>query len=480
MERVFGAVDLGASGGRVAAGVVAQGRCTLHIVHRFANFPILRSGRLRWDWSKISSEIVRGLRVLSREFPHVESIGVDGWGVDFAMLDDEGTLLADPVSYRDDRSASFVDTVHAAIGRDELFAHNGLQFLPFTSLYQLAAARIDPHWERVAHVVLLPDLVGYWLTGVLGTEVTNASTTGLLDARTGRWSEPILAAVGLEPDVFPPLRNPGERLGSIGAQLAVETGLSAAVDVTTVASHDTASAVIAVPAEETEFVYVSSGTWSLVGTELENPVLSNDAMAANFTNERGLDGTIRFLRNVGGLWLLQECLRSWSAEGVRVELAPLLEAAAEAGAGPRIDVDDPGWISPGDMPTRIRAAVSGAHQVPPQTRAATVRCILDSLAMAYGSATNRCLELTGRTVQRVHVVGGGSQNGLLCQLTADATGYTVVAGPAEATALGNVLVQARARGAVPEDLGLLRQELAQNQELALFRPRPVHAVRAAT
>ncbi len=480
MERVFGAVDLGASGGRVAAGVLGEGGCTLHVVHRFANGPVLSSGRLRWDMGKVMSEIVHGLRVLSHEFPRVESIGVDGWGVDFGMLDDQGELLADPVCYRDERSASFVDSVHAAMGRDELFTHNGLQFFPFTTLYQLAAARTDPVWDHVAHVVLLPDLVGYWLTGTLGTEMTNASTTGLLDARTGAWSNPLFAAVGLDPDMFPPLRNPGQRLGPISAHMTTETGLSGAVDVTTVASHDTASAVVAVPAEDAEFVYVSSGTWSLVGTELDSPVLSRDTMAANFTNERGVDGRIRFLRNVGGLWLLQECIRSWKSEGQAVALPSLLKAATDVETGPRINVDDPEWIAPGDMPTRIRAAVSATSQVPPQTPAATVRCILDSLAAAYAAATDTALALTNRAVQAVHVVGGGSQNALLCQLTADATGRPVVAGPAEATALGNVLVQARARGAVPEDLGLLRRELAQQQDLVLYRPRPVHAGSGST
>jgi rhamnulokinase len=480
MERVFGAVDLGASGGRVVAGVLNGGRCTLHVVHRFANGPVFRSGRLRWDMGLIFSEIVHGLRLLGREFPRVESIGVDGWGIDFGMLDARGELLADPVSYRDELSASFVDSVHAAIGRDELFAHNGLQFLPFTTLYQLAAARSDSLWDHVAHVVLLPDLVAYWLTGRLGTEVTNASTTGLLDVRTGSWSDTILARVELDRNVFPPLRSPGECLGSINAQAAAETGLSGAVDVTTVASHDTASAVVAIPTDETEFVYVSSGTWSLVGTELESPVLSREAMAANFTNERGLDGRIRFLRNVGGLWLLQECVRTWKGEGRPVSLPSLLAAAADVRDGPRIDVDDPQWMAPGDMPTRIRAALSASNQVPPQAPAAIVRCILDSLATAYASSTDTALALTGRTAQRVHVVGGGSRNALLCQLTADATGRPVVAGPAEATALGNVLVQARARGAVPEDLGLLRRELAPEQELVLYRPRPVHAGNGST
>ena len=355
--RVFGAVDVGASGGRVVAGLVHGGDVTLRTVHRFPNAPVRRQDGLRWDIETIFKEILHGLRLLGREFPQVESIGIDTWGVDYGLLDDQGTLLADPVSYRDERTKDIIDSVHAIISRADLYALNGLQFLPFTTLYQLAAERTDTLWDEAAHVVLLPDLLGYRLTGVLGTEVTNASTTGLLDARTGSWSPQILAAIGLDAGRLPDLRRPGHLLGALTETVVRKTGLRPSVVVTTVGSHDTASAVVAIPAPERPFVYVSSGTWSLVGTELGRPILSDEAREANFANERGIDERIRFLRNVGGLWLLQEALRAWAPDGRHLELAPLLREAAELpGGGPLVDVNDPAFIAPGDMPGRIRAA----------------------------------------------------------------------------------------------------------------------------
>ena len=471
MERVFGAIDLGASGGRVAAGRISNGRCDLSVVHRFPNAPVLRAGRVRWDVERIFSEVLVGLHRLNEQFPSVESIGIDGWGVDVALLDAEGDLVADPISYRDSRSASFVDEVYAVISPRELFAVNGLQFLPFTTLFQLAAACSESSWNRVAHVVLLPDLVGYWLTGRLGTEVTNASTTGLLQAKTGTWSDRIFSALGLDAGLFPPLRFPGEMLGPITDLVASRTGLRGSVEVTTVASHDTASAVVAVPTVTPEFVYVSSGTWSLVGTEMERPVLTSGVMATNFTNERGIDGRIRLLRNVGGLWLLQECLRVWAKDGQEIDLSRLLDSAADLSSGPVINVDDPDFVGPGDMPGRIAAAVAMAGHPPLPTQPAVVRCILDSLAAAYAATAETVATLTGHDVGVVHIVGGGSRNGLLCQLTADALGKQVLAGPAEATALGNVLVQARARGVLPQDLAALRRELACHEDLVRYRPR---------
>jgi rhamnulokinase len=456
-------------------GIVADDRCTLKILHRFANGPVLRSGRLRWHIQAIFSEIVVGLRLMGQEFPEVESIGVDGWGVDVGFLDDDDALITEPISYRDGRSASFVDTVHATLGRSELFALNGLQFLPFTTLYQLAAAREDPDWMRVARIVLLPDLISYWLTGRLGTEVTNASTTGLLDARTATWSNPIFAALELDPGMFPPLRSPGARLGPIAPQVASETGLPASTEITTVASHDTASAVVAVPSPVPDFAYVSSGTWSLVGTELHHPILTGEVMAANFTNERGIDNSTRLLRNVGGLWILQECLRTWREQGGEVQLPILLDAASALPPGPMVDVDDPQFVAPGDMPARIDAAVNARGQALGKTEAAVVRCVIDSLAATYASTLASTLALSGTSVEVLHLLGGGSRNDLLCQLTADACGRTVIAGPSEATALGNVLVQARARGAAPEDLDLLRLQLAEHEDLALYRPRKTQA-----
>jgi rhamnulokinase len=476
--RVFGAVDVGASGGRVIAGLAEGGEVTLRPVHRFENAPVLRQGRLRWDIETIFGEILLGLGALGREFPQVESIGIDTWGVDYGLLDEHGTLLADPVSYRDERTHDVVDSVHARISRGDLYAINGLQFLPFTTLYQLAAERDDVLWDRAAHVVLLPDLLGYWLTGVLGTEVTNASTTGLLDAATGVWSAQIMAAVGVDAGRLPALRRPGQVLGGLSEEVGRSTGLRSSVVVTTVGSHDTASAVVAVPAAESPFVYISSGTWSLVGTELDQPIITEEAMADNFTNERGVDDRIRFLRNVGGLWLLQESLRSWAEQGQLLELAPLLRQAAELPSGvPLIDVDDPRFMAPGDMPDRIRSVVAAQGFSLSTNPAATVRCIIQSLASSYAATVDRTLTLSEVDIDTIHIVGGGSQNPVLCQWTANLSGRTVVAGPVEATALGNVLVQATAFGAAPDDLGHLRRNLAEHEQLRRYVPTGSEAPR---
>jgi rhamnulokinase len=442
----FAAVDIGASGGRVMRGTVdADGPIRLEAVHRFANGVAERDGHLRWDIRNLHTEVLVGLA----RIPDATSIGIDTWAVDYGLLDDDGTLLADPVAYRDDRTAPVIGAVHDRVPPEELYATNGLQFLPFNTLYQLAA---DDLVDRAAHAVLLPDLLAHWLTGELRTELTNASTTGLLDVRTQQWSGDLLDRLGLPHDLLPPIEAPGEVRG------ATANG----TPVVTVGSHDTASAVVGVPATTDRFAYIASGTWSLVGLELAAPVLTEDARTADFTNEVGVDGRTRFLRNVGGLWLLQECLREWH----RGDLDELLVVAGELPpGGPIIDVDHPAFIAPGGMQARIVA-----HAGRPLDQPATVRCILDSLAAGYARTLAQAAALAGRTIDVVHVVGGGSQNRLLCQLTADATGLPVLAGPVEATALGNVLVQARAAGCLPTSLEAIREQVAATTPLRRYQP----------
>ncbi|MEX5632659.1 rhamnulokinase [Parafrankia sp. FMc2] len=460
--RVFAAVDIGASGGRVMAGLVEGGSVSLRPVHRFANPLVETAGSLRWDFDHLHREMLRGLRQLARACPEVESIGIDTWAVDVGLLDAAGELLAPPVAYRDGHAAQVVDDVHATVPPEELFAVNGLQFLPFTTLYQLAAQQRGLLWDRAAHVVLVPDLLAYRLTGRLRTELTNASTTGLLDVRTRRWSDELLRRLDIPRGLLPDLETPGTVRG-------VTHALGPPVPVTTVGSHDTASAVVGIPATTDSFGYVSCGTWSLVGLELPAPVLTPDARAANFTNEIGVDGRVRFLRNVGGLWLLQECLREWNSPDLEDLLAA---AAALPRGGPVIDVDDPALLAPGNMPARIAAAVSdgeGDGRVP-RTPAALARCIVDSLALAYTRTLRRAADLTGRKVEVIHLVGGGSRNELLCRLTANEAGVPVVAGPVEATALGNILVQARAHGAAPATLEDLRGHLARASTLRRYEP----------
>jgi rhamnulokinase len=471
-QRTFAAIDIGASGGRVVAGVVSSGAAVdLLTVHRFANDMREVDGHLRWDMEALKFGILDGLAVLARQHPEVESIGIDTWAIDYGLLDEAGTLLADPIAYRDARTDGVADTVHELVDPAEVYRINGLQFLPFTTLYQLHCERQTDSWAKVAHAVLIPDLIAYWLTGALATEVTNASTTGLLDVHTRSWSAELMGRLGLPHGLFPPLEGPGAVRGAIRADVAARVGLPSDVVVTTVGSHDTASAVAGVPFTTRHAAYVASGTWSLVGLELDAPVVTDASQRANFTNEAGLGGRTRFLHNVGGLWLLQESMRHWAAEGAGQDIDTLLAAAADLPADEAlVDVDDVGFIAPGDMPDRIADAVIAAGGVCPDSPAAVTRCIVDSLAHGYATTIERATALADATVDTVHVVGGGAQNALLCQRTADLTGLPVIAGPVEATALGNVCAQASARGALPADLDSVRRLIAETCTLVSYRP----------
>ncbi len=434
------------------AGLVDDGRITVREVHRFPNAPANREGHLRWDVSGLHRQVVVGLQRVT----DAESIGIDTWGIDYGLLDSEGGLLAEPISYRDGRTAGIAEHVERVVPAEDVYRVSGVQFLPFNTLYQLVAEQAGRLWSRASHAVLIPDLLAYWLTGELRSEVTNASTTGLLDVRAATWSARLLDALDIPRDLLPELEPPG-----------VIRGITAGgVPVITVGSHDTASAVVGVPATTEHFAYISCGTWSLVGLEIDRPVLTDAARRANFTNEVGVDGRTRFLRNVGGLWLLQECLREW--DGERLD-ALLIAAAARPLDGPQIDVGDPDLVAPGDMAARIaKAAFGDSDRV---ERSAIVRCILDSLATAYADAIRQACVLTRKRVELVHVVGGGSQNDLLCQLTADAVRLPLIAGPAEATALGNIAVQARSRGALPTSLEEIRALIAARSDLRRFEPR---------
>lgn len=464
---VFGAVDIGASSGRVIAGIVGPDRIELVEVHRFGNGAVGVDGSLFWPIESIMNEVITGLRRLVERFPAVISIGIDTWAVDYGLLDADGALIGDPYAYRDSRTDAVVARVHEQIDFDQLYAVNGLQLLPFNTVYQLAAEQDGSRWSRAATLLLIPDLIIQRLTGVAVAEITNASTTGLLDATRRTWSSAVLAAVSIPDGLLPPLVEPGQVIGPVLADHGLPEGLV----VTTVGSHDTASAVVGVPASGDAWAYVSSGTWSLVGVELDAPVLTDASREANFTNEGGVDATIRYLRNVGGLWLLEQCREQWSADGDDRSLSDLLAAAGDLEAGgPVIDVDDAGFIAPGDMPARVVAATRTLDAPITDDPVQITRCILDSLAAAYARTIDRASGLSGRAVDTVHVVGGGAQNALLCQLTADATGRDVVAGPVEATALGNVLVQARAHGVIDGDLADLRRRLAGSVELTTYAP----------
>jgi rhamnulokinase len=460
------AVDLGASSGRVVLGRVGPEALELTEVSRFRNGPVPLPDGLYWDALGLYLDVVDGIRAAGRRSGGLAGLAIDSWGIDYGLLDENGALLANPRHYRDDRTAAVLEDVHRKIDPARLYELTGVQFLPFNTLYQLAAeSRLEPGWQAL----LVPDLLGYWLTGVRAAEQTIASTTGLLDARTGDWAPEVVEGLGLPTGLLPDVVPAGRLLAGVTAPVRTELGVDHELLVSTVGSHDTASAVVGVPAATPRFGYVSCGTWGLVGVELDAPVLTEASRRANFTNERGVDGTIRYLRNVMGLWLLSESLRTWNLRGLAVELGEVLAAAAALPpGGPRIDPDDPAFLPPGDMPARIARAAERPVGDRPEV---VVRCILDSLAVAFAAAIADAERLSGQPVDVLHLVGGGARNALLCQLTADASGRPVLAGPVEATALGNLLVQARTHGALGGDLAALRARVRAATRLDRYEPR---------
>jgi rhamnulokinase len=465
------AVDLGASSGRVVLGQVGPGYLSISEVHRFPNEPVRSPDGLHWDVDALHRDILEGLRSAAARQPGLTSVGVDSWGVDYGLLDADGRLIVNPWHYRDGRTGRGVEAVRAAIAPETLYARTGLQFLPFNTIYQLAASRGTPELDRAAMMLLIPDLFGYWLTGERVTEATNASTTGLFDIAAKGWAMDVAAEAGIPERVLTPIHTAGERLAPLGADVRQATGLRSGAELTLVGSHDTASAVVGVPSEGDGAAYISCGTWGLVGVELREPILTEASRLANFTNELGVDGRIRYLRNVVGLWLLQESVRTWEEAGPKVDLDALLEAAGGLPrGGPMVDPNDPVFLPPGDMPSRIVEACRRVDGRAPQSRPQIVRCILDSLAAAFARTLADAVRLSERSVRVVHLVGGGSQNRLLCQLTADACELPVIAGPVEATAIGNVLIQARAHGFADGDLDSLRALVRQTQSLYTFRP----------
>ena len=445
------------------------GGVELHEVHRFVNRPVRVRGALHWDSLALWDGILDGLRVAG-QLGTIDGIGVDSWGVDYALLDDDGALLGNPIHYRDSRTDGIAEAVDEIVPAEELYALTGVQRLPFNTIYQLVAARDTAAIRNASVALMIPDLFGYWLTGERGGEVTNASTSGLFDVRAREWSTDLAKRLGLRADLLPAVREPGASIGELLPEVAAECGLGA-VPVWAVGSHDTASAVLGVPAHDDRFAYISCGTWSLVGVELDGPVTSEAARAANFSNELGVDGTVRFLRNVMGLWLLQESVRTWERAGRAVDLPQLLAAAGELPAGRWvIDPDRPEFLPPGDMPARLQDECRRTGVPVPETPAEITRCILDSLAAAYRRTVREAAALSGRDVEVVHLVGGGAQNELLCQLTADVCELPVVAGPVEAAAYGNVLVQARAAGVLSGDRTQLRA-LLRGAHTATYLPR---------
>ncbi|MYR06832.1 rhamnulokinase [Gordonia sp. SID5947] len=468
------AIDLGATSGRVMLADISKGRLELEQVARFTNDPVhLWNGErtaLHWDLPGLFRDACAGLAEAGRQSDNLVGVGVDSWAVDYALLRD-GRMLGLPHHYRDARTAEGVDAVHAELGPVDLYLRNGLQFLPFTTVYQLAAEKRDGLLDQADSALLIPDLITYWLTGRRGTERTNASTTGLLGIN-GQWDDSMLERLGLPDGLFPDIVETGTDQGPLLSDVADRLGLVGRPHVTAVASHDTASAVAAIPMDPSSAAYISCGTWGLVGVELEEPVVSRAGWKANFTNEVGADGRIRYLHNVMGLWLLSETVRQYQRDGYRADLAELLAQAAEV--SPVFDVfdtDDARFLPPGNMPARIRDWYTERGMQPPMTRPEMVRAIVESLAAAFAGTVRQAAELSGKNVESVHLVGGGSQNRLLCQLTADRLGLPVLAGPVEATALGNVLITARAHDLISGDLEAMRAIVADRFPPQHYAPR---------
>lgn len=462
------AVDLGASSGRVMVGDVGPERLRLRAVARFGNDPVRLPDGLHWNVVELYRQALAGLRAAVGDVgaDGLASVAVDSWAVDYGLVRG-GHLLGLPFHYRDERRAAGVETVHRIVDPGHLYERNGLQFLPFSTLYQLAADQLVAVADRA---LLIPDLIGYWLTGRMVTERTNASTTGLLDVRTQDWDRELCERFGVPDTLFPDLVDAGSPVGPVRPDVGEWLG-APGLPVTTVGSHDTASAVVGVPMSGEDAAYISCGTWGLVGVELDKPVVTAAGRAANFTNEGGVDGRTRFLTNVMGTWLLSETVRTWERSEDAVDLRRLLaEAAQVAGPVTVFDVQDPRFLPPGDMPSRIATLCAELEIEAPIGRAALVRSIVHSLAAGFARAVEQAATLTGRTIRTVHVVGGGVQNSLLCQAIADHTERTVVAGPVEATALGNVLVQARALGAVSGDLESMRSLIARTHSLTTYTP----------
>ncbi len=465
------AFDLGAESGRAVLGTLDGHRLSVHEVRRFPNTPLPLAGHIHWNVYALLDEMKAAMRdAAASTGVRPDSLGVDTWGVDFGLLARDGGLLGLPFCYRDHRNAGAMEDYFKLVPRSELYEATGIQFMPFNTLFQLYAMVRDrsPQLEAAADLLFMPDLFGYLLTGRKAAEFTIASTSQFLDPRNRTWVPGLFQAMGFSRRILQDLVEPGTVLGPLSDRVIAETGYRD-VPVVATAGHDTASAVAAVPAEGGNWAYISSGTWSLVGVEEAAPVISPASLRANFTNEGGVGGTVRFLKNVTGLWLVQGCRKAWSADGP-VSYEDLAAAASDA---PRfaalIDPDDPGFLNPADMPEALAAYCRRTGQAVPPTRAAMVRAILESLALKYRFVLDELRAVLGHPVDRIHVIGGGARNPLLCQLTADATGLPVIAGPAEATAVGNILVQAMALGLVSSPAGM-RAIIRESFPLESYRP----------
>jgi len=467
----FLAFDLGAESGRTILGRLEKGRLLTRELTRFPNGPVQVLGHLHWNIYTLYEEIKKGIRAgLAESGNRLTSLAVDTWGVDFGLLAPDGTVLGLPFAYRDSFSLGAMEEFFGIVPRDKIYERTGIQFLPFNTLFQLyAAARRKPGLiERAGALLFMPDLFNYLLTGRKATEFTIGSTSQLLDPRTRTWDEALLSAAGVPSSLMQEIIPPGSHWALLGPDVSCETGLPRTPVIAT-ASHDTAAAIAAVPAAGEDWAYISSGTWSLMGVELLSPLVNSAALAANFTNEGGVSGRIRFLKNIAGLWLLQQCRKEWS-QGQSLGYDELTRMAVEAAPfAAFIDPDSPDFLNPPSLPEAVGGYCRRTGQMPPRSPGATVRCVLESLAFKYRRTLDELRWLTDKPIARIHIIGGGSRNERLCQFTADATHLPVLAGPAEATAMGNLMIQALAAGRVGS-LEEIRSIVSDSVELGEFRP----------
>ena len=483
---VFLAVDLGAESGRVVAGMFDGARIALEEVHRFPNGPVDVLGRLHWDVLRLWSDFKIGLAKAAQRYgDRIAGIGLDTWGVDYGLLDANDELLGNPYHYRDSRTEGMMERAFEKVSREAIFEATGIQFLQLNTLIQLVAMveAQSPVLDVAQTLLMMPDLLNFWLTGRKANEFSDATTSQCYDPCAGTWAYEMLERLGIPTRIFRDgagdrIVPPGTVLGTLLPSVAEEVGLGA-VPVIAPATHDTGSAVAAVPMDPEDAIYLSSGTWSLMGVESKVPIINAEMLAYNFTNEGGVDGTFRVLTNIMGLWLVQECRREWQRAGEEHDYGEMVQMAAAAPAfGPLIYPGDGRFFAPGDMTPRIQAFCRETGQAVPETKGAVLRCALESLALEYRRVAEKLDALTGKRLGTIHIIGGGAKNELLDQFAADATGRTVVTGPIEATALGNVLVQAIALGHI-DSLAEGREVVARSFELKTFEPRDTAAWDAA-
>ncbi len=466
------AVDLGAESGRVMLASLSDGKISLQQVHRFANSPLEQQDSLRWDFKKILSEIKTGIKKAFAITSNIESIAVDTWGVDFGLIDEKGNLIENPYHYRDRRNEGVLEKACEIIPKKDIYFNTGIQFLPFNSIYQLLAYK----WQKpdvlskASKLLFMPDLFVYFLTGKIGAEYTIASTSQMTDMKTGRWSQKLLQALDLPENILPDIIQPATNIGTLKKQIVQELNCNQ-IPIIAVGSHDTASAVAAIPAIDGQsWAYLSSGTWSLLGAEIPSPVINDASFKMEFTNEGGVEGSIRLLKNIMGLWLVQQCRSQWSKDGSNYDYAELTEMAAKAQPFTAlIDTEYKDFLSPGNMPEKINQFLKSTRQQTIEDKGQMVRVILESLAVRYRRVLQMLEELLAKEVKVLHVVGGGSKNQLLNQLTADATGKRVIAGPVEATVVGNVVMQAVSSGHI-DCIAAARQIIAASFDITEYTP----------